>query len=154
MIIAYLLAIIGAYIKQLVYPDAHMHTFFHAWMYDFMGILFIIQSCFQLVDLKTFAREFSHYDIIAKQTKYYAYAYPFIGLGLGIAYLFRCHTFAINWIVLILMLLGAVGITISLIKKEEIRCACMGAMFNVPMTYFTLFENLFMAAMAVMMLYM
>jgi hypothetical protein len=51
-----------------------------------------------------------------------------------------------------LMLVSAVGIGMELAKKKEIQCACLGLVFNIPMTYVTLAEDLLMALMALLML--
>jgi hypothetical protein len=53
---------------------------------------------------------------------------------------------------LLLMLMSAVGVAVELHKGKEIVCACLGAVFNIPMTYVTLLEDLLMAAMAAYML--
>jgi hypothetical protein len=48
--------------------------------------------------------------------------------------------------------IGAIGVYIKLLKKEEIPCACLGTVFKVPMIWVTLAEDLLMVAMAVIML--
>jgi hypothetical protein len=50
------------------------------------------------------------------------------------------------------MLLGGVGVLKALLKKQAIRCACLGTTLNLPMTTITLVEDLGMAAMAAIML--
>ena len=78
--------------------------------------------------------------------------YPFIELGLGVAYLLRWELTIINWITLVLMLIGSIGVLQALLKKNAIRCACLGTALNLPMTTVTLVEDLGMAAMAAAML--
>jgi hypothetical protein len=51
-------------------------------------------------------------------------------------------------------LLGAVGVIQSVMRKEIIQCACLGTVFQLPMSMVTIIENLGMAAMALMMIYM
>ena len=50
------------------------------------------------------------------------------------------------------MLIGAVGVLRALLRKDTIRCACLGTALNLPMTTVTLVEDLVMAAMAGAML--
>jgi hypothetical protein len=50
------------------------------------------------------------------------------------------------------MSISAYGVWKVLKVKGEIQCACLGTVFKVPMTKVTLFENLFMAAMALYMI--
>ena len=60
---------------------------------------------------------------------------------------------AATWIALILSLIGAIGVIRSVLRKETIQCACLGTVFNLPMSTVTIVENLGMAAMAAWMLY-
>jgi hypothetical protein len=50
------------------------------------------------------------------------------------------------------MAVGSVGVVQSLVNRRRIRCACLGAVFNLPMSTVTLLEDGAMAAMAVAML--
>ena len=50
------------------------------------------------------------------------------------------------------MLVGSVGVVQSLLNKRQIRCACLGAVFNLPMSTVTLLEDGVMAAMAAVMI--
>ena len=49
---------------------------------------------------------------------------------------------------LALMGVSSIGVVQSLLKKRAIQCACLGTIFNLPMTKITLFEDLLMVAMA------
>ena len=49
-------------------------------MYDFMGLFYIVFSFFKLLDVKGFATSFKMYDPLAKRVPFYAKAYPFITL--------------------------------------------------------------------------
>lgn len=131
-----------------------MHTRdVHAFMYDFMGLFFIVFGSFKLYNLKAFANAYQMYDLIAQQSKLYAYLYPFIEVTLGICYIMRYQLPIINIITLILMLISAAGVAYALSKKEEFTCACLGALFKIPMTYVTLIEDLLMGLMAFVMLF-
>ncbi|MGE0206840.1 MAG: MauE/DoxX family redox-associated membrane protein [Candidatus Babeliales bacterium] len=121
-------------------------------MSDFMGFFFVIFGSLKIINIHGFVKAYAMYDILAKQSIMYAYSYPFIELALGIAYLTRFAPFATNLITLIVMLFSAAGVAIELAAQREFVCACLGALFTVPMTYVTLAEDLLMALMALIML--
>ena len=118
----------------------------------FMGGFFLVFGLLKMMKLKDFAIAYKEYDIIAKRSNIYAHAYPFIELGLGILYFINLVPFITNIITIIVMGIGATGVYIKLLKKEEIPCACLGTVFKVPMTWVTLVEDLLMVAMAIIML--
>ncbi len=124
-----------------------------SWMMGFMAAFYIAFGAFKLLDVPAFARSYSRYDIIAKQVPLWGYVYPFVELGLGFAFLFYFQMIAVTWIALITSLVGAVGVIQSVNRKEKIQCACLGTVFQLPMSTVTIIENLGMAAMAAWMLY-
>lgn len=119
------------------------------WMHNFMGAFFIVFSFFKFLDLKGFASSFRGYDVIARKFTAYAYSYPFIELFLGIGFILKWNLYLLNWITLIFMSVSSLGVIESLIKKNKIQCACLGTVFNLPMSTVTLVEDLLMVAMAV-----
>ncbi len=121
-------------------------------MSDFMGFFFIIFGGFKVMNLAGFAEAYSTYDIIAKRSEWYAYAYPFIELTLGVLYLTRTFPMFTNVTTLIVMLVSSIGVAQEVAKGKDIVCACLGVVFKIPMTWVTLFEDLLMAAMALIML--
>ena len=123
-------------------------------MSDFMGSFFIVFGTFKIMNLQGFAHAYAMYDIIAKEVRWYGYIYPFIEIALGISYFMRWKPFATNLITLVLMSVGSIGVAIQLAKKQTVVCACLGAVFKIPMTYVTLLEDLLMAVMAAIMLFM
>jgi len=130
---------------------------FHGWgihgiMYDFMAVFFLVFGFFKIINLPGFVEAYSMYDIIAQRSRLYAYIYPFIEIGLGLAYLFRYKIFLANIITLIIMAIGSIGVAIELAKGRQIVCACLGAVFKLPMTYVTLSEDLIMGSMALYMI--
>jgi copper chaperone CopZ len=121
-------------------------------MSNFMGGFFVIFSFFKLLDLSGFAMAFRGYDPITKLWPGYAYLYPFIELGLGIAFLCSFQLFWVNLITLVVVSIGTIGVAQKVLNKESIQCACLGTVFNLPMTKVTLTENSVMIVMAVAML--
>lgn len=123
-------------------------------MSDFMGFFFIIFGGFKVINWHGFVQAYRIYDIFAQRSIAYAYAYPLIELSLGAAYLLRLDPFATNLITFVVMLVSSIGVAIELSKGKTIVCACLGDLFKLPMTYVTLLEDLLMAGMALIMLFM
>ncbi len=123
------------------------------WMMGFMAAFYIAFGAFKLLDVPAFARSFSRYDIVAKRVPLWGYVYPFVELALGFGFLFYFQMTLVTWIALITSLIGAIGVIQSVGRKETIQCACLGTVFQLPMSTVTIVENLGMAAMAAWMLY-
>lgn len=50
------------------------------------------------------------------------------------------------------MLVGLIGVTRSVLDKQQIQCACLGTGFNLPMSSVTIIEDATMLLMAVGMI--
>ncbi len=122
------------------------------WMIAFMAGFFLVFGAFKLLDVPAFADAYSTYDVLAKQTRAWGLAYPFVETALGFAFLFQFQLHAATWVALVLSLVGAIGVIQSVMQKQTIKCACLGTVFNLPMSTITIVENLGMAAMAAAML--
>lgn len=118
----------------------------------FMGGFFVIFSFFKLLDLRGFADAYSTYDVIAKRWRGYGFVYPFIELSLGVLYLADSAPTFTNAATLVVMSVSSVGVIKSLSRRQKIQCACLGTVFNLPMTTITLVEDLLMAVMALLTL--
>ena len=122
-------------------------------MFDFMGLFFIVFSFFKILDYKNFPHSFAMYDPIAKRIPIYGWIYPAIETVLGLAFLFRV---ALNFsLIATIIILGitTVGVTRALLDKRVIRCACLGTALKLPMTKATFIENSIMIIMATYMLF-
>lgn len=117
-----------------------------------MAGFFVVFSFFKLLDIRAFADAYGTYDIVAKRFNVYGYIYPFIELALGISYFTGFATLATNITNFFVMSLSTVGVARSLLKKTKIQCACLGTVFNLPMSSVTLIEDLFMVGMSATML--
>lgn len=122
------------------------------WMNHFMAGFFLVFSFFKLLNLKGFAESYAMYDIVAKKWTGYGYIYAFIELGLGVAYLTGINPFATNLITAIVMTVSIIGVLQSVLNKKKIQCACLGAVFNLPMSTVTIIEDSLMIIMSVIML--
>ena len=121
-------------------------------MSDFMGSFFVVFGTFKIINWKGFVESYRTYDLLAQKSMAYAYAYPLIELGLGTAYLCRYNLTLINWATLLVMGVSSIGVAKALLAKRKIVCACLGAVFKIPMTKVTLMEDVLMAFMAGIML--
>ena len=121
-------------------------------MYDFMGLFFIVFSFFKFLDYKNFPGTFKMYDPIAKVIPLYGWIYPFIESTLGLAFLIREQLYIALIISLIILVITTVGVVTTLMRKESIQCACLGTALKLPMTTATIIENSIMLFMTVWML--
>ena len=149
LIIIFTIIIVATAIASKSYGDATMHQA----MTRFMGFFFVVFATFKIINLSNFAQAYAEYDLIAQRNRIYAFTYPFIELSLGILYLSRSFPMVTNLITFALMSFNAIGVAIALSKEKTVVCACLGTVFNIPMTYVTLFEDLLMAGMALIMLF-
>jgi len=123
------------------------------WMSTFMAGFFLVFSFFKLLDVKAFADSYSTYDLFAKRVKSYGYIYPFIELALGLAYLTSFEPKFTAIVTIAVMGFSSIGVIQTVLDKKKIQCACLGAVFNLPMSTVTIIEDLLMVAMAVFMLW-
>jgi len=146
--------LIGAYITvTTLLLEAVRGVFnWHTWMQNFMAGFFLVFSFFKLLNLKGFAESYSSYDIIAKKWHGWGYVYAFIELGLGIGYLIDFNLIVTNAVTLVVMGVGIIGVLQSVLNKRKIQCACLGAVFNLPMSTVTIIEDAAMIAMSGIML--
>jgi copper chaperone CopZ len=128
-------------------------TFEHTrWMSHFMAGFFLVFSFFKMLNIRAFASSYAMYDLLAMRWQTYGLIYPFIELSLGIAYLTDYKPYTTNSITLIVMAFSSLGVIQSVMNKQKIRCACLGTVFNLPMSTVTIIEDLLMAGMAAWML--
>jgi copper chaperone CopZ len=123
------------------------------WMQYFMAGFFIVFSFFKFLNLTGFAESYAMYDILAKRVKVYGLVYPFIELALGVAYLTDFEPTVTYIATICIMGFSSIGVIQSVLDKKKIRCACLGAVFNLPMSMVTIIENLIMVLMALIMLW-
>lgn len=119
----------------------------------FMAGFFLTFSFFKLLDLKGFASSYVMYDVIAKKIPAWAYLYAFIELILGFAYLLNIYPTATYLITLVVMSISIIGVLQAVLNKQRIQCACLGAVFNLPMSTVTIIEDALMIVMSAAMLY-
>lgn len=144
------LLIIAAFIGSVSIVTSGGHA--SAAMNNFMAGFFLVFSFFKFLDLKAFASSYAMYDLLARKLPVYGYIYPFIELTLGLAFLTGFSPVVTNWTTLIVMGFSSIGVIQSVVNKQKIRCACLGAVFNLPMSTVTIVEDMLMVAMSGLLL--
>ena len=121
-------------------------------MQHFMAGFFLVFSFFKLLNLKGFAESYVMYDVLARKIPAWGYAYAFLELGLGISYLLNFNPVFTNAVTFIVMSISIIGVLQSVLNKKKIQCACLGAVFNLPMSTVTIIEDALMIIMSLAML--
>lgn len=124
------------------------------WMNLFMASFFIAFSFFKFLNLEGFAESYSSYDVLAKRLPAYGLVYPFIELALGIGYLTGFNPVVTNTATIAVMGFSSIGVIQTVLAKQQIQCACLGTVFNLPMSTVTIVEDLLMVGMGAGMLVM
>ncbi|MBK9641940.1 MAG: cation transporter [Saprospiraceae bacterium] len=91
-------------------------------MQYFMAGFFLVFSFFKLLNLKGFAESYVMYDVLAKN------------------------------ITFVVMSISIIGVLQSVLNKKKIQCACLGAVFNLPMSTVTIIEDALMIVMSGIMI--
>ncbi|MES2414976.1 MAG: heavy-metal-associated domain-containing protein [Pseudomonadota bacterium] len=117
----------------------------------FMAGFFLVFSFFKLLDINAFADAYTGYDLLARRWRGWALIYPFVELALGVAYLAHLDGPLLNGITVLVMGFSAIGVIQAVTSKRRIQCACLGAVFKLPMSTVTIVEDLGMVAMALWM---
>ncbi|MES2595382.1 MAG: MauE/DoxX family redox-associated membrane protein [Verrucomicrobiota bacterium] len=145
------LIILLAYLLLVIAAASIMHGGFELSMAMrlFMGGFFIAFSFFKMLDLRGFSDAYRSYDLVAKALPAYGFVYPFIELGLGLGYLADWQPFWINLTTVVVMGVSLMGVLKAVLSRQAIRCACLGTVFNLPMSTVTIVEDALMLAMAI-----
>lgn len=123
------------------------------WMRHFMAGFFLVFSFFKMLNLKAFAESYVMYDVVARKFPTWAYIYAFVELVLGIAFLTDFNPFITNLTTVIVMTASIIGVFQTVLNKKQIQCACLGAIFNLPMSTVTIIEDGLMIAMSLTILF-
>lgn len=123
------------------------------WMQNFMAGFFLVFSFFKMLDIKGFAENYASYDIIAKRWMGWGYTYAFIELALGLAFLIRFDPVITNVVTFAVMSVSIIGVLQSVLHKRKIKCACLGAVFSLPMSTITIIEDALMIGMSAVMIW-
>jgi len=120
----------------------------------FMAGFFLVFSFFKMLNLDGFADSYAMYDVIARRFKGWGYLYALIELGLGLSYATNFNPVITNIITLVVMTVSIIGVLQTVLNKKVIQCACLGGVFNLPMSTVTIIEDGLMIVMSGLMLWM
>jgi hypothetical protein len=116
---------------------------------NYMGYFYLCFSIVKLMNPQAFANSFKDYDPIAKLFPVYGLAYPFLEFLLGISFIKNGHNIISNLITIIILLPQSTGVWLALKSGQRLNCACLGgSLFKIPLSMFTIGENVIMIAMA------
>ncbi len=118
----------------------------------FMAGFFLVFSFFKLLDIRAFATAYADYDLLAARWHGWGMVYPFVELALGMAYLSNFNPVLTHWATIVVMGFSAIGVVRAVMNKTQIQCACLGAVFKLPMSTVTIVEDVGMVLMAASML--
>lgn len=124
---------------------------FSSLMANYMAGFFLIFSFFKFLNLNGFVDAFQTYDPVARKWRPYGYFYAIFELMAGVFYLVSPQSIFLNSMVLIILSLSSFGVWKAVRSKTKIQCACLGTIFNLPMTKVTIVENVSMISMAAFM---
>jgi len=120
----------------------------------FMAGFFLAFSFFKMLNLKAFSESYAMYDVVAMKFPVWGYIYAFIELSLGLAFALDFEPIITNAVTAVVMSVSLIGVLQSVLNKKKIQCACLGAVFNLPMSTVTIIEDGMMIAMSLGMLAM
>ena len=128
------------------------HFELRMFLHNFMTGFFLVFSFFKLLNVKAFAESFQMYDLLAAKIPVYGKIYPFIELTLGVLCLIHFQEKYVYIADIAIMSFGALGVIQSVVDKRKIKCACLGTVFNLPMSTVTIIENSLMVLIGIILL--
>ncbi len=118
----------------------------------FIPIAMCMLALLKLQDVRSFARMFLGYDLLARRWVPYATLYPFLEATAGVLMLGKLLPWLSVPTALFIGTIGAASVIYAVyIQKRELKCACVGGNNNVPLGFISLTENLMMIGMALWM---
>ena len=123
-------------------------------MRHFIAGFFLTFSFFKMLNLKGFKDSYLMYDVIARRFPFWGYIYAFMELILGIAFLTNFYPIITITVTVLIMSVSIIGVLQTVLNKKAIKCACLGDVFNLPMSTVTIIEDGLMIVMGIAMLLM
>jgi copper chaperone CopZ len=121
----------------------------HLFMSHLMAGFFVGLSFFKLLDISAFALSFSSYDPLAQRWSRYGFIYPLVELALGLLFVAGKAPALANGLTIAILSVTTFGIVRRLRAGSLFQCACLGTVFSLPLSWFTVGENVAMIAMAI-----
>ena len=110
----------------------------------FLGFFSLIFGSLKLFNLKSYINSLLEYDFVAQRFVLYGYLFPFFEILFGVLFILQIEILWLEYLCLSLFLLNTVVIANALEKRRNFTCACMGGLFNLPLSTVSLVESLTM----------
>jgi len=118
-----------------------------------LGLYLFITGLLKLPDLKGFVRLVRTYGGMALKYPFMGYLMPFSELVLGVALL---APFYLPWAAaasLLMCIIYTYGVSTALIRRQKMEnCGCFGTTIKVPLTKWSLVEDLVCVALSIIIL--
>lgn len=110
----------------------------------FLGFFSLTFGCLKIFNLKSYLNSLLEYDFIVQRIKIYGYFFPVFEIIFGLLFILQIEILWVEYLCLSLFLLNTVVIANALEKRRHFTCACMGGLFNLPLSTVSLAESLTM----------
>ena len=132
-----------------ILANFYLWKFYHHEFQAFMAFWMILFGFTKIINLDGFSKLFQKYDLITKFIPFYSYIFVFLELGIGILMLDRKFNHNINYLSIFIFTVSTISVLRVILKKEAIKCGCLGAGGKMQVGFVTLFENLLMLLLSV-----
>lgn len=146
---------IGIYIINLYYLDWKLNTVDKKKIFinNVVGTILLLLGIVKLYNLSSFVSTFNKYDIIGAHIPLYAYIYPFLEIILGILFI-KQSSIKLYIFTIVFIFINILGVIKGLQSKHKLKCGCMGSLFDLPLSYLTIIENLFILVKTIILIYL
>jgi len=142
------------YIINLYYLQWNLNTLSKKKQFisNVLGTVLIFLGIIKLYNLSSFVSTFNKYDLIASNVPFYGYIYPFLEIILGILFLKQSNIKSLYTVTIIFISINLLGVINGLQSKYKLKCGCMGSFVDLPLSYLTIIENLFILIKTIILL--
>lgn len=133
------------YLGNLYYLNWNLDTLEKkkTFLHNVVGTVFLLLGIVKLYNLNQFVSIFNKYDIIGSNIPSYGYLFPFLEIILGILFLKQSKIRLLYPFTIILITINILGVINGLQSKYKLKCGCIGSFIDLPLSYLTILENLF-----------
>lgn len=119
----------------------------------FLGFFSLTFGILKIINYKTYIESVLEYDFVAQRFKPYAYLFPIFEIIFGLLFIIHKEILYVEYFCILLFTLNIIVIANALEKKRDYSCACMGGLFNLPLSYVSLLESLTMVVGSLYLIY-
>lgn len=119
----------------------------------FLGFFSLTFGILKIYNFRVYVQSVLEYDFIAQKVKLYAYLFPVFEIIFGILFILQKEYLFVEYLCISLFLLNIVVIANALEKRKNFACACMGGLFDLPLSYVSILESLTMVIGTIYLIY-